>query len=254
MADSLQVAPQALQPVVRGATEVQAVASLAGPGQPADVDADTDTDEDADELGAALALERELELEQEELKRSKLPVLRMYGAGAGGSDASGKGKDKSRSKSARERIVELRGLLAAELERYDFLEEAEAATGVRKLDMVSYGGFLVWVSVMLGLGAKHWCELLVFCYPAQATMRALVTQDKAPVVRWLTYWLAVSFLHLMEAALGAWLLRVCPFYYPFKLGLVYWLQSPLKRGSLYVHAHILTPFLKRHGAVSSFPA
>ncbi|GBG30381.1 Receptor expression-enhancing protein 5 [Hondaea fermentalgiana] len=152
-------------------------------------------------------------------------------------------------KSLQRRFTEARTSLARELDNYEGLKQLEAATGVRKLDLVSWGSLFVGLSLALGWGARQWCEVVGFAYPAQATMNTLATKDKAQIVRWVTYWVCMSFLNIIELAFGGYLLRIAPFYYPLKIGLSLWLQSRSKRGALYVHSHVLAPFLKCHEAV-----
>lgn len=152
-------------------------------------------------------------------------------------------------KSIQKRISELRTSLAQELENYEGLKHFEAATGIRKIDAVSWAGLAVAISLWMGWGARQWCELISFAYPAQSSIKTLVTKDKAQVIRWVTYWVCMSFLNLIELAFGYSLLHIAPFYYPLKIGLALWLQSRTKRGALYVHSHVLAPFLKCHEAV-----
>jgi len=170
----------------------------------------------------------------------------------GGSPSGQNGGKRAPRKSFRRRVSELRLALSKELENYEALKMIEASTGVKKLDLVSWFGVLMSISLVLGLGARNWCELAAFVFPAYATVEVLIERDKSQAVRWITYWVIVSFMNLLEIGFGPWLLRICPFYYPFKLGFVFWLQSPQKRGSLYVHSHILAPFLKCHEAKASF--
>ena len=145
----------------------------------------------------------------------------------------------------------LREVLREELENYELLAAIERSTGIRKLDLVSWFGALLSLSALLGLGAKHWCAVVGFVYPAYSTFAALAVQDekrKRSFVRWITYWLLVAWLDLIELAMGDTLLQLLPFYYPFKFGFILWCQSPEKKGSLYIHSHILAPFIKCHEA------
>ncbi len=148
------------------------------------------------------------------------------------------------------RLDALRQAVAGELENYEILSSIEAATGIRKLDQLAWLGAALSVSLLLGLGARHWCAVVALAYPAHATLSMLSRKDttRGQVARWMTYWLSVAFMVVLEQSLGATLLRVVPFYFPFKFGFLLWSQSPQKKGSMYVYTHILAPFLKRHDA------
>mmetsp|Transcript_12134 Transcript_12134/g.30870 ORF Transcript_12134/g.30870 Transcript_12134/m.30870 type:complete len:227 (-) Transcript_12134:1636-2316(-) len=154
--------------------------------------------------------------------------------------------------------AQVRAVLASELEKYEILHTLESTLKVRKIDLVSYAGVAFSLSLILGLGGRHWCEIVGFLYPARETLRGVCSArgganrestNRTFKTQWLTYWVTFAFFNLAEDFLGGSLFAVVPFYYSFKFGLLIWLQSPQKRGSLYLHSHILTPFLKRHEAL-----
>mmetsp|Transcript_10479 Transcript_10479/g.18500 ORF Transcript_10479/g.18500 Transcript_10479/m.18500 type:complete len:205 (-) Transcript_10479:780-1394(-) len=141
-----------------------------------------------------------------------------------------------------------------ELEHYEILRQVEDMLGIRKVDLISWLGILLAISLVLNLGAKHWCSVVGVLYPAYGTIQMLTRVDedgRGSVVRWMTYWVTFAFLDIVELTFGNMLLQVLPFYYPFKFGFLLWSQSPQMRGSLYIHSHVLAPFLKCHVA---FPA
>ena len=61
------------------------------------------------------------------------------------------------------------------------------------------------------------------------------------------YWVVYAFFQLVETWEQS-LLSVVPFYFAFKLGFLVWCQMPSTRGAVYVHSHILAPFVKKHQA------
>merc|ERR1711915_695380 len=64
-------------------------------------------------------------------------------------------------------------------------------------------------------------------------------------VRWMTYWIVLASLTLVESVadviLGFWF----PFYYSLKIGFLVWLLSPLTEGSSFLYKEVLHPMLSQ---------
>lgn len=145
-------------------------------------------------------------------------------------------------------MSQLRSNVAAELERYELLDWLSGRLYVSKTKCL-----LLLLCVFVGLYAAEvpislMVDLVVFVYPAYASLVASVEEDKAERARWITYWVIMSFLTVFEGAFHQVLPQVLPFYFTFKTGFAAWCQSPDHKGSLFVYTHILAPFLKSHDA------
>ena len=64
-------------------------------------------------------------------------------------------------------------------------------------------------------------------------------------MHWMTYWIVLASLTLVESVadviLGFWF----PFYYSLKIGILVWLLSPLTEGSSFLYKEVLHPMLSQ---------
>mmetsp|Transcript_11758 Transcript_11758/g.13617 ORF Transcript_11758/g.13617 Transcript_11758/m.13617 type:complete len:183 (-) Transcript_11758:683-1231(-) len=141
--------------------------------------------------------------------------------------------------------------LEKELENYEALDYLQKIFRLSKLTVFALICTVLTLSVVLGLTLPGFCMLVAYLAPSYFTLLAVNQGDKPECRHWMTYWVLMSFMGLFEEIFLEKLYPVFPFYYAFKLGFSMWCQSSQHRGSLFVYSHILSPFLKRHGAVMS---
>merc|ERR1711915_433617 len=64
-------------------------------------------------------------------------------------------------------------------------------------------------------------------------------------VRWMTYWIVLASLTLVEFFADVILSFWFPFYYSLKVGFLVWLLSPLTEGSSFLYKEVLHPILSQ---------
>ncbi|KAL3863067.1 hypothetical protein ACJMK2_004845 [Sinanodonta woodiana] len=86
--------------------------------------------------------------------------------------------------------------------------------------------------------------ILVFgtLYPAYASYKAIRTRNIKEYVKWMMYWIVFALFCSVETfsdVLLSWL----PFYYEVKIVFVFWLLSPVTRGSSFLYKKFVHPSL-----------
>jgi len=80
-------------------------------------------------------------------------------------------------------------------------------------------------------------------YPAYYSFKAVKERNVQEYVHWMTYWIVLASLTIVESVvdivLGFWL----PLYYSLKIGFLVWLLSPLTEGSSLLYKEVLHPIL-----------
>jgi receptor expression-enhancing protein 5/6 len=62
-------------------------------------------------------------------------------------------------------------------------------------------------------------------------------------VQWLTYWVAFSFLNILETFIGPVLSAIIPMYGFLKMGILVWMWYPSTRGAQTIYEQALRPLL-----------
>jgi len=129
------------------------------------------------------------------------------------------------------------GQIAGKVEAQTKIKRGRFAAGL-------LGALLIYL--MIGNGAQFLCNLIGFCYPCYASIKALESKGVDDDKTWLTYWIVFAFLSLIEFftdILMAWI----PFYFLLKCVLFLWLMAPGQmNGSMVVYRRIVRPFFLSH--------
>ncbi|KAI9340496.1 TB2/DP1, HVA22 family-domain-containing protein [Obelidium mucronatum] len=103
------------------------------------------------------------------------------------------------------------------------------------------------ICVAAGFFSGFLTYALAFGWPVVMSLRAAESCKKEDVQAWLSYWIIVSLMTLVEYG-GSTILNLLPFYYFFKMVFILWLIIPYFRGSLVLYnlvlKHILPPIKK----------
>jgi len=86
---------------------------------------------------------------------------------------------------------------------------------------------------------------LGYFYPALASSKAAVQQDKAAYTQWMTYWVVFSVIGIFELIfdkLSAWI----PFYMELKSVFIIWLAMPRFQGASQIYLNWVEPYLTKY--------
>ncbi|KAI8855206.1 TB2/DP1, HVA22 family-domain-containing protein [Chytridium lagenaria] len=124
--------------------------------------------------------------------------------------------------------------------------ELEAWTKIHRIRLIIYGvtGILYLILIMNNLGGNILTHALGFFYPALESIKAADKGHKEDCQQWLSFWVILSGLTLVEYTDQA-LLTMLPYYFLFKVLLVCWLMLPQFRGAHRVYINCLK-FLHSH--------
>lgn len=80
-------------------------------------------------------------------------------------------------------------------------------------------------------------------YPAYQSFKAVKTKNVKEYVHWMTYWIVLALLSLLEEVLDLLLGFWWPLYYETKIVAILWLLSPATRGSSLLYRKVVHPSL-----------
>ncbi|CAJ1945453.1 unnamed protein product [Cylindrotheca closterium] len=132
-----------------------------------------------------------------------------------------------------------------QFERFKDLEEK---TGHPKVYFFLGAVFLI-ASFVLGFGGlKLVTDLVGFLYPAYMSFKSMESSPKAvpdDATQWLTYWVIFSSLTVTEG-LFTFIVKLIPFYYGIKMGLIIWLYHPKTTGAEVLYNQVVRPKILPH--------
>jgi receptor expression-enhancing protein 1/2/3/4 len=82
-------------------------------------------------------------------------------------------------------------------------------------------------------------------YPAYCSYKAIRTKNVKEYVRWMMHWVVFSCFVTLET-FSDMFISWFPFYYEAKLLVVFWLLSPMTKGSSILYKKFIHPKLSRH--------
>lgn len=82
-------------------------------------------------------------------------------------------------------------------------------------------------------------------YPAYNSYKAIRTKNVKEYVRWMMHWIVMACFQLIETFSDVFLCWF-PFYYEMKVCIVFWLLSPMTKGSSILYKKFIHPKLSRH--------
>lgn len=91
-------------------------------------------------------------------------------------------------------------------------------------------------------------DLVGFLYPAYMSFKSMESSPKAvpdDATQWLTYWVIFSSLSVTEG-LFTFIVKLIPFYYGIKMGLIIWLYHPKTTGAEILYKQVVRPKILPH--------
>lgn len=128
----------------------------------------------------------------------------------------------------------------------EYLDLAEAKTGVSKRNLVlgTLGFVLIWLAI--GIGSSLLCNIVCFVYPAYKSFKAVESPQGDDDTQWLTYWIVYSSFNIMEYFTDLILFWI-PFYDLLKCLFLVWCMWPTaNNGASLVYKKVLRPFLLKN--------
>lgn len=90
------------------------------------------------------------------------------------------------------------------------------------------------------------CSLVFgILYPAYNSYKAIRTKNVKEYVRWMMHWIVMAIFQLLEI-FSDFFLCWFPFYFEAKVCIVFWLLSPMTKGSSILYKKFIHPKLVRH--------
>merc|ERR1712216_229662 len=129
------------------------------------------------------------------------------------------------------------------LDKIEVMQTLQEKTGVKKLYIAAGAAVFVTIFILVGFGPSLLCNFVGFVYPAYASFKALESNNSNDDRLWLTYWVVYSCFCLVEGFLEIVLYWV-PFYFPIKLGFLFYLFLPQTQGAQKLYDVVLRPALK----------
>merc|ERR1711881_362165 len=129
------------------------------------------------------------------------------------------------------------------LDRVEFMNMLEEKAGIKKLYIAAGLVAVLVLFILFCFGAALLCNFVGFVYPAYASFKALESNNSNDDRLWLTYWVVYSCFCLVEGFLEIVLYWV-PFYFPIKLGFLFYLFLPQTKGAQKLYDVVLRPALK----------
>ncbi|KAL1922912.1 uncharacterized protein VTP21DRAFT_9288 [Calcarisporiella thermophila] len=87
--------------------------------------------------------------------------------------------------------------------------------------------------------------LLLQCYPAYASYKAVQHNDLETLSPWLMYWIVVGLFGIAESVADLFVFWI-PFYYEIKLLFILWLILPQTQGSVFLYRRVVEPYFTQH--------
>jgi len=135
--------------------------------------------------------------------------------------------------------------LDEKLAQFDYLNQLEAKTGVRRAYLVLGVGVFIVMFILFGFGSSPLCNLVGFVYPIYASFKAIKTTTQDDDSQWLTYWIVYGFLTLVESFTDFFLFWI-PFYYFVKIAFLVWCFLPQFKGATWLYSNVIGPLLSRY--------
>lgn len=128
----------------------------------------------------------------------------------------------------------------------EYLDLAEAKTGLPKRNIVLGGILVTIVWLAIGIGSSLLCSVVCFVYPAYKSFKAVESPQGDDDRQWLTYWIVYSTFNILEYFADLILFWI-PMYDLIKCLFLVWCMWPIpNNGSAIVYNNILRPWLLKN--------
>jgi len=140
-------------------------------------------------------------------------------------------------------LAEYYNILNQKLSDIPYIQELETKYNLKKNYLLIFLGLFAVYYLILGKAIEIISNLFCFIYPGYNSFLCLQESKDNEKKKWLIYWIVLSCINSFEI-LGFMLLSMIPFYYLFKMIIVYWLISDKTNGCLVIYYKIIEPYLK----------
>lgn len=128
----------------------------------------------------------------------------------------------------------------------DYLNIAEAKTGLPKRNVVLGALVLTIVWLAVGIGSSLVCSVICFVYPAYKSFKAVESPQGDDDTQWLTYWIVYSTFNILEYFADIIFFWI-PMFQLLKCLFLLWCMWPIpNNGASVVYKKILRPFLLKN--------
>ena len=128
----------------------------------------------------------------------------------------------------------------------DLLTIAETKRHLNRVTLLKIGLCFLGLCLFLSVGAGFVSRVVGFLYPAYESVKALHFENKNDEMRWLTYWVAFSFFHVLEffSDILVWWI---PFYWSAKTIFLMWCMAPISsNGATILYSFVIQPLYSKH--------
>ena len=125
------------------------------------------------------------------------------------------------------------------------VEKISKASGLPQQKVLQAGLALVVLFIVFGVGASLLTNIIGVAYPAFMSFVALESEGADDDKLWLTYWVVFGSFTIVDQFAGI-ILRLIPFYYVLKVGMLIWMFHPSTQGAITLYDNFVLPFVKQY--------
>ncbi len=125
------------------------------------------------------------------------------------------------------------------------VEKISKASGLPQQKVLQAGLALVVLFIVFGVGASLLTNIIGVAYPAFMSFVALESEGTDDDKLWLTYWVVFGSFTIVDQFAGI-ILRLIPFYYVLKVGMLIWMFHPSTQGAITLYDNFVLPFVKQY--------
>ena len=160
-------------------------------------------------------------------------------------------KEEKKEEKKEKKPKDLLETLDAALDKVDFMVDLKKRFRLptSKIAIILVGSILYFFCVMIDIQGALLSDLFLFLYPIHQSMKAIEKGEKGDYKQWLSYWIAVGILKLVEHFPYS-LFRFFPYYYAVKSLCIIWLS--LFNGANFLFQSIISTWIPSFDKVFRF--